>query len=222
VRRRRLASGALLGVSLAAFVAAPGWWLGHRARSDLGIVPTVPAQAGRAGLGQLLGPTESDIQVRSARLVDQPVQAPRRPVAVVIPAIGVGAPVVSVGATPSGELQIPADIRTAGWFAFGPSPGDPGSAVIVGHVDSAAQGQGVFFRLRQLDPGAIISVRFADGTHRDFRVVGRRSYPKQSLPTSIFGRTGEPVLTLITCGGPFDWARRHYEDNVVVFAEPTT
>jgi hypothetical protein len=221
MRYWRFASGALLGLSLAAFVAAPGWWLGHRARSDVGVAPTVPAQAGQAGLVER-GTNHSDIQVRSARLLDQPVHAPSSPVAVLIPAIGIVAPVVPVGATRSGELQIPSDIRTAGWFAFGPSPGDPGSAVIVGHVDSAAQGQGVFFRLRELDPGATISVRFADGTRRDFRVVGRRSYPKQSLPPSVFERTGEPVLTLITCGGPFDWAMRHYEDNVVVFAELTT
>ena len=111
-------------------------------------------------------------------------------------------------------------MRTVGWYRYGPTPGDPGSAVLVGHVDSASQGIGTLFHLRELRPGAIIKIRFADGSLRSFSMVGRRSYRKDALPAGIFARSGRPVLALITCGGPFDRATRSYEDNVVVYAVP--
>jgi sortase (surface protein transpeptidase) len=185
-------------------------------------MPARPAQTGRAVLDGFSDPTNSNIQVRSARLADRQARLSKRPVALVIPAIGVRAAVNSVGTSRTGDLEIPTDVRMAGWFEFGPSPGEPGSAVIVGHVDSAAQGRGVFFRLRELGPGSTVTIRFDDGTQLSFRVVGRRSYPKTSLPPSVFARSGTPVLTLITCGGAFDWATHHYKDNVVVYAVPVS
>jgi sortase (surface protein transpeptidase) len=95
--------------------------------------------------------------------------------------------------------------------------------VIGGHVDSAAQGRGAFFRLRELKPGDRLTVTGADGVTRAYRVVAREEYPKTSIDlTGYFSREGRPRLTLITCGGSFDAATRHYRDNVVVTAEPVT
>ena len=92
--------------------------------------------------------------------------------------------------------------------------------MLVGHVDSSAQGPGAFFRLRDLRPGDRIFVRFGDGSSKVFRVTGRRAYLKAQLPSNVFARQGSPVLTLVTCGGAFDVTSRHYADNVVVFAVP--
>src|SRR5580658_8095766 len=52
------------------------------------------------------------------------------------------------------------------WYDEGPAPGQDGSAVILGHVDSAigAGGLGVFFRLGEMRPGEYIDVRLADGS----------------------------------------------------------
>jgi hypothetical protein len=44
--------------------------------------------------------------------------------------------------------------------------------------------------------------------------------PKEELPADVYSRRGRPRLVLVTCGGPFDEARRHYRDNVVVTAVP--
>jgi hypothetical protein len=208
-------------LSVAVFVAAPLCWLGHRPRPDVGVVPA-RADPGRTVLEGFTGPTIPNIQVRSARLADQASELPARPVQLVIRSIGVHADIAPVGTTRSGDMVIPADVRAAGWYEFGPSPGEPGSAVIVGHVDSAAQGPGVFFRLRELNPGSIVTVGFWDGRQASFRVIGRRFYSKADLPGAVFARSGTPVLTLITCGGTFDWATHHYEDNVVVYAEPVS
>ena len=142
------------------------------------------------------------------------------PVVLRIPSLGVDAPVAGVGAT-GGQLEVIDDVVTVGWYRHGPAPGDPGSAVLAAHVDHWRDGPGVFFRLADLDPGARIEVTLDDGTARRFVVADRRRHPRDRLPTdALFARAGDPVLTLITCGGRFDTATRSYEDNVVVRAVP--
>src|SRR6266511_3066411 len=146
---------------------------------------------------------------------------PPVPVEVSIKALGVNAPVLPVGiAQAGGNMQIPQDVRVIGWYRFGPSPGQLGSAILVGHVDSRAQGPGAFFRLAHLRVGASIIVRSQDGSSLRFGVVARRSYPKGGLPAWIFDRTGPPTLALVTCGGSFDRRLRRYADNIVIFAVP--
>jgi hypothetical protein len=89
--------------------------------------------------------------------------------------------------------------------------------VIVGHVDSAASGPSVFFRLRLLRPGDRVEVRRADGWTAVFRVQEVHRFPKGNFPTSlVYGDTTAPELRLITCGGAFNRRRHSYLDNVVV------
>jgi hypothetical protein len=136
---------------------------------------------------------------------------------------GISARVVPVGVDASGSTAIPERVDTVGWYRFGPQPGArAGSIVLVGHVDSAQQGEGAFFRLHTVRPGAIVSVTASDRHVFRYRVVGRQEYRKTSVPlAALFTRTGAPHLTLITCGGSFDAKVRHYRDNVVVTAVPS-
>ncbi|HXV35371.1 MAG TPA: class F sortase [Gaiellaceae bacterium] len=157
------------------------------------------------------------VKTRSARLVDLPRAAKRRPTSLRIAALGLVAPVRPVGVV-DGLVEVPGDAGLVGWYRHGASPGEPGSAVLVGHVDLDGR-RGVFFRLRDLQPGAVVTVGFARGDARSFRVVARRSYPKGRLPAQVvFAESGPPYLTLVTCGGDFDAARGEYEENVVVLA----
>src|SRR4051812_9773607 len=85
------------------------------------------------------------------------------PVRLTIDKIGVDASVVPVGVKPdTNVVQVPG-IADAGWYRYGPTPGQAGSAVLVGHVDGRGS-PGVFWRLRDLVPGDEITVRSADGT----------------------------------------------------------
>jgi sortase (surface protein transpeptidase) len=139
------------------------------------------------------------------------------PVGISIPAIGVDAPVVGVGLRSDGAMEVPA-VDLAGWYELGPRPGDPGPAVIVGHVDSR-KGPAVFYRLRQLHQGERIVVRRAGGTTSSFTIETVERQSKSALPVGrIWNRTTEPVLRLITCGGSFDRTSGHYRDNVIVYA----
>ncbi|WP_428965620.1 class F sortase [Micromonospora fluostatini] len=143
------------------------------------------------------------------------------PVRVTIPAIGVRAEVVPVAADPAGQLEVPPLDRptVAGWYRLGVSPGEPGNAVLVGHVDSRESGPAVFFRLGRLRPGDAVEVARADGRAVRFVVDGVASYPKDRFPSALVYGPGDTArLRLLTCGGRFDPARRDYLDNTVVFA----
>jgi hypothetical protein len=140
------------------------------------------------------------------------------PVRLTVPAIGVETPLVPLGLEPDRTMQVPEDFGRAGWFAGGPAPGQPGPAVIAGHVDSRT-GPAVFYRLRDLRPGDPIEVTRTDGTRLRFAVEATRSFPKTRFPTdAVFGPTPAAELRLVTCTGTFDRARGSYRDNLVVFA----
>jgi hypothetical protein len=137
-----------------------------------------------------------------------------------IPAIGVSAPVTRVGLTTTRALGVPpvTNANLAGWYKGGPFPGQPGAAVIVGHYDTYV-GPAIFYRLRDLRRDARIWIRRADGRTVEFEARSFRRFPKTGLPAGkIYQSGGSPSLRLITCAEPFDYATRHYLDNLVVFA----
>ncbi|MBQ1048266.1 class F sortase [Micromonospora sp. C51] len=143
------------------------------------------------------------------------------PTTINIPRIGVRAGIMALGTNPDGTVQVPPldQALLAGWYEPGPSPGEPGNSVIVGHVDSAAIGPAVFFSLGALQPGDTLSVERADGRTATFRVDSVASYPKDAFPTEqVYGPSDRPGLRVITCGGQFDEATGDYPDNVIVFA----
>ncbi|SBT52918.1 class F sortase [Micromonospora auratinigra] len=145
------------------------------------------------------------------------------PVKLRIPAIGVTASVNPVGVNQrTDEFEVPPSVDQVGWYRYGPGlEAESGSVVIAGHVDSADQGKGAFFRLRELDRGDTLTTTGEDGRERKFTVVAREEYAKTKIPLDrYFARDGKPRLTLITCGGPFDPKTRHYRDNIVVTAVP--
>lgn len=143
------------------------------------------------------------------------------PVLIEVPAIGVHSELQQVGLTAEHTMEVPAGphYNDAAWYKHSSTPGSPGPAVIVGHVDSAAQGPSVFFDLSDLRHGDEILVTRADGLVAVFRVDEVGQYPKDGFPTAlVYGDTDRAVLRLITCGGVFDGAAGHYLDNVVVYA----
>ena len=161
------------------------------------------------------------VTVPLPRIAEEPA-APAPPVRVRLPAIGVDAPVTPVGVDDRGRMDVPFDIRTVGWYRFGPGPGaTTGSAVLSGHVDDRDQGYGAFHRLGALAPGDPVAVDLADGGVVSYRVAAVTRVPKGDLPVDeVFARTGAPRLTLVTCGGPFDNDAHAYTENVVVVARP--
>jgi hypothetical protein len=143
------------------------------------------------------------------------------PVSVAIPAIGVQSQLLHLGRNKDGTMQVPDLITSANeaaWYKYSVAPGQIGTAVIEGHVDSY-QGPAVFFRLGAVRPGNHINVTLADGITAVFRVTGVREYPKAEYPANtIYAPADYAALRVITCGGDFDTATGHYLGSVVVFA----
>jgi len=145
---------------------------------------------------------------------------PHRPTKVRIASIGVDATIIDLGLNPDRTLEVPEDIRLTGWWTGRSVPGEDGPSIVVGHIDSAAQGAGVFFRLRELDVGDAIYVERSDGSVAEFRVTETELVLKNEFPTDkVYGSTDGSQLRLITCGGSFDRSARSYLGNLIVYAE---
>ncbi len=141
-----------------------------------------------------------------------------RPTRLAIPAIGVATPLITLGLNTDQTVEVPVNPDRAGWYRLGPAPGSPGSAVILGHVDSV-DGPAVFFRLRTLATGTQIVVDHADGSRSRFAVRSITTYANDDFPAErVYRNQGPPTLTLVTCGGAYDKARGGYQANVVVSA----
>jgi Sortase domain len=152
---------------------------------------------------------------RSARTY--PTVAP--PVRLRIRALGVDSPVHRLGLRSDGTIAVPRRADVAGWYEHGPRPGQPGPAVILGHVDSRT-GPGVFARLATVRPGTLVGVDRADGSTVTFRVTGVSRAAKAEFPTDlVYAPSLDATLRLVTCGGSFDRTRGSYRDNVIVFAD---
>ncbi len=115
-------------------------------------------------------------------------------------------------------MASPGEAGIVGWYQFGPRPGESSNAILAGHVDWNGE-VGSFARLHELQPGDTIQVQSSPQTGFDYVVEDVRSYQADSAPVEeILGGTLEPVLTLITCGGPYDPVRQEYRDRLVVRA----
>jgi len=194
------------------------WWSAARVALVAIVVAgsaTAAATPPAPAAPQAASPAESFRSVRSYGDVDV-----AEPVRLRVPALGVDSPLLHLGLAADRSIEVPPDYGTAGWFAGGPRPGQPGPAVLLGHVDSKA-GPGVFYRLAELPVGADVLVDRADGSTIVFRVTSTQHAAKTAFPTDlVYAPTLEPSLRLVTCGGVFDRAKGSYLDNVIVYADP--
>ena len=164
----------------------------------------------------------ASVKTTVPKLVVKPTKTIKRsvPVRLRIPAIGVNAPIAEVGLNTDDTVQVPplADHNLAGWYKYGPTPGQKGPSVLLGHVDSVT-GASVFFDLKDLKKGDKIYVQLKDGKTATFVVDGLQRVTKTAFPTAdVYGKLSYAGLRLITCGGSFDPTTGHYEDNIIVYA----
>ncbi len=181
-----------------------------------------PAGAASSSSDSVPGPSSSAPASPDTPDDEPPADEPAaEPVAVSIPAIDVRSDLLELGLNADGTVEVPPLERDdkAGWYEPGPEPGAVGPAAILGHVDSAEWGPGVFFDLGALEQGDEIAVTRADGSVAVFAVDRVERHPKDEFPTiDVYGNTDDAQLRLITCGGAFDPDARSYEDNTIAFA----
>ncbi|MDQ2839336.1 MAG: class F sortase [Actinomycetota bacterium] len=171
---------------------------------------TVPGPATTTGSSTASGPPTSG-----------PVLARSTPISLRIPAINVDSTLNQIGLNSQGEITTPPLVKDshAYWLTASPTPGQLGPATIIGHVDSAAYGPGVFFKLGDMRQRDKIYITRADGAVATFEVERVAEYAKADFPTQqVYGNIDHAGLRLITCGGTFDSSIHSYESNIVVYA----
>ncbi|MFD2466591.1 class F sortase [Amycolatopsis silviterrae] len=142
------------------------------------------------------------------------------PVSLDIPSIDAHSSLVPLGLNADNSVQVPpvSTPMQAGWYENGPTPGETGPAVVLGHVDGNKH-KGIFYRLKEMNPGDTVNIARRDGTTARFEVTKVDQVPKDVFPSdAVYGDTSDPQLRLITCGGAFDRAEHSYVDNIIVYA----
>ncbi|MER8184620.1 class F sortase [Kitasatospora sp. NPDC094015] len=181
-------------------------------------VDPAPADAPAAAASPTAAPSAAAPAVPPAK--QKPGMARSKPTRVRIPQLGVDAPVTELTLNATGQLNAPPvdNQNLVGWYRDGASPGERGSSVLAGHVDTKT-GPAVFLLLRMLLPGNKVEVTRADGTVAVFTVDSVETFPKDAFPDDrVYADTPDPQLRLITCGGSYDRTKKDYTSNVVVFA----
>jgi Sortase domain len=143
---------------------------------------------------------------------------PGWPQSLTIPKIGTSAPIESLSLTSGDSLHAPFRWMDAGWYSRGPRPGEPGNAVMFGHLDSYT-GPAVFWSLNTLQPGDSISIAYRDGRRLTFRVMWQHVYPTTQMPQSwMFGANRQRGVIIFTCAGIFHSGGTGYDHKLVIFA----
>ena len=142
------------------------------------------------------------------------------PATLIIPKIQITAPIQPVGTDIDGKMELPQDINVVGWYSPGFKPGELGNAVISGHLDAATGANAIFYNLRLVEPGDEIITVSEDGKEYVFKVVEKIIYPFNQVPIdSIFGKSSQKKLNLITCTGVWDPYQKNYSERMIILAE---
>jgi len=142
-----------------------------------------------------------------------------QPVQLKIPSLNLTAPIAPVGVDAANSLQIPSQDNAVGWYKNGPLPGTEGSAVIDGHLDSAA-GPAIFWTLHNIKTNDQVIVTFNDGSQKTFTVYATQSVPQDNFPTQkVYSDPGFAALNLITCIGTYSRTLGRYSSNLVVYTK---
>ncbi len=139
------------------------------------------------------------------------------PVRLIIPKISVDARVSLMGLTSSGNMEAPSTNQDAGWYKYGPHPGNTGSAVIAGHLGVGSKA--VFTDLSLLEKGDTVSIKDDRGRTTSFVVRETRTYAYDTEPSEVFRSTTGVHLNLITCNGDYNIGQQTYSERLVVFTD---
>ncbi|UUU34063.1 class F sortase [Streptomyces sp. CA-210063] len=210
---RRFANACIAGVTVVALCSG-AWLLRSGTAWHAPPQPSAAQAHSSPGAGKPAG--------RRPATATTPALPPSPPDRVRIPSIRVDAPLMGLGLTPTGSLDVPPAEKEnlAGWYEAGTTPGERGTAIVAGHVDNA-DGPAVFYDLGALKRGATVEVDRRDGGIAVFTVYAVEVYDARDFPDAkVYGAARRPELRVITCGGGYSRSTG-YQGNVVVFAHLT-
>lgn len=155
----------------------------------------------------------------SGEAVTADLPAGRPPDRLVVPSIGLDAPLVPIEVQQDGSLDPPADVDIVGWWQRSAHPGQRvGQTVLTGHT--VQRGGGVMNELGELERGQEVRVH-DDGRVVTYEVTKVFVYTRPEVAKhaqELFGqdRPGGR-LVLVTCT---DWNGKSYDSNIIVYGDP--
>lgn len=183
----------------------------------LGLIFTNQFSKSPGVLSQTYQPAPTAIAVQPSSQL-QPQAAD--PQTLSIPKLNITADIEAVGEDNIGRMDIPKKVNDVGWYSLGYKPGEKGSAVIDGHLDTVTGAPSVFYYLSQLSPGDEVIVTDQNGKNLNFAVTDVQNYPFDQVPLQkVFASNDKPRLNLITCIGVWNTGSRNYSNRLVVYTE---
>ena len=211
-----LAGGALVFAAGLAFLALGLVLQGGGANDDTPGPATFRGKSSSVNGGQGSGPIHGSAFRVIPRVVTHRI---------IIPSIGVDAPVVALGMDDELVPDVPSNAKDVAWYEFSPLPGEGGNAVLGGHLNWAGD-PGVFADLKDVEPGEIVRIIAADGREFAYRVTDNFIVdPTDPDAREVLAATETDTITLLTCGGtwvPDPEDQRlggSYTDRIVVKAD---
>lgn len=164
---------------------------------------------------------EASAKKKTARQMAAYTVPPDRPRQLMIPKLGVNANILPVGAT-NDVLDAPASAWDVGWYEKSALPGSGAGALLIdGHVNDALGSPGVFYSLTDLTKGDTIGLERGDGQKFTYEVISIQDAPLDKVDMTAAlepSKPGKEGLTLVTCGGAYDYRKKTYDHRVLVFA----
>lgn len=199
----------LVILSVLTVVAGLAWRFGYVSR--LGILETFKNSS-----GGVEGLTAKEVKPSVFKEVTKPVYLSPQNISFKDKLLGVE----EVGVEEGGILGVPSDWYAAGWYKDGAKAGEDGNVIIDGHYDTNTGAPGAFWELKDLQVGDKVSLTDSLGRRFDYVVREQLSIsitdPERA---KVFASSQAKELTLITCGGVWDYASGTYNKRLVIKAE---
>ncbi len=144
---------------------------------------------------------------------------PSAPAQITVEKAGIDAQVETLEIV-NGVMQNPTGPWVVAWYRQTATLGEVGNVVLAGHVDYWNVGPSVFFNLRDLAAGDIITLVGEDGRSYDYAMEWSEVFDLEALTSGglqeVVGPTDTPSVTMFTCGGEFDYVNGEYLSRMVV------
>ena len=152
---------------------------------------------------------------------------PSAPANIVVEKAGINADIEQLDIV-NGVMANPSGPWVVAWYRQTATLGEQGNVVLAGHVDFWNVGPSVFFNVRDLVEGDEIVLTGVDERTYTYAVDWVETFLMEDLTTGgvlqeVTGHTDTRSVTLITCGGEFDYVNGEYLSRMVVraaFVEP--
>lgn len=146
---------------------------------------------------------------------------PSAPSNIVVNAAGINADIETLNIV-NGVMENPTGPWIVAWYQQTATLGEPGNMVLAGHVDFWDVGPSVFFNVRDLKQGDAIVITGEDDRTANYAVEWVDTFELEALTSGklqeVVGPTDYQALTMITCGGEFDYVNGEYLSRMVVRA----